>query len=92
MTVPANAHLAVEMETIAFTNTQAREADFEVKCKAVTLRSTAAVRIGFDSQVASATSFLLPADVAVDIVNIEFTRVSAQGDAGTGNLHILARR
>ena len=90
--ISSNAHLADEMETIAFVNTQAREADFQVKCKAVTLRATAAVRIGFDSQVASATSFLLPADTVVEIEPIEFTRLSAQGDSGSGNLHILARR
>ena len=90
--VSSNAHLAVEMETISFVNTQAREADFQVKCKAVTLHSTELVRIGFDSQVASAGSFLLPADVAIDIRDIKFTRISALGEAGSGSLYILARR
>lgn len=90
--VALNADKAVEMETIAFTNTQAREADFEAKCKSVSLHASAAVHIGFDSQVANANSFLMPANSTLEIQNIEFTRVSAQGDAGTGNLYILARR
>jgi len=83
---------AIESETIAFNNTNPLEADFEAKCKAVVLRSTAAVYVAFD-QVANTTSFLLPSDTVVEIHEpCEFTRVSALGSAGSGTLYILARR
>lgn len=89
--VAANAHLMVEQERIAFTNTSSKEADFEAKCKHVTLRSTAAVHISFDRP-ANSGDFLLPTDTVVEINDIEFTKVSALGNAGSGTLYILARR
>ena len=90
--VSSNAHLAVEMETISFVNTQPREADFQVKCKGVSLHATELCHVGFDSQVANTSSFLLPADVVVDLEPIEFTRISALGNSGSGTLYIIARR
>lgn len=91
--ISSNAQLAVEQERIAFTNTEVHEADFRVKCKGVTFYSTAAVHIGFDGEPASTGSFLIPATTVVDLRQpLEFTRVSALGDAGSGTLYILARR
>lgn len=84
-------YLAVEQERIAFTNTSSLEADFESKCKACTLRSTAAVHIAFDRP-ANTGDFLVPADTVVDLDTIEFTKVSALGNSGNGTLYILARR
>lgn len=89
--VATNAHLMVEQERIAFTNTQSKEADFEAKCKHVTLRTTAAVHIAFDRP-ANTGDFLLEADSSLDITAIEFTKISAVGNAGSGTLYIMARR
>lgn len=89
--ISATAYLATEQETIAFVNTQSKEADFEAKCKGVTLRSTAAVHIAFDRP-ADTSDFLLPADSVVDITDIEFTKISAIGNSGNGTLYIIGRR
>lgn len=82
---------AVEQELIAFNNTNPTEANFESKCKHVTLRSTAAVHVAFDRP-ANTGDFLLETDTSIDIQSIEFTKVSALGNAGSGSLYILARR
>lgn len=92
MSVPANAHLSVEQEQIAFNNTNPLEADFEAKCKGVALHTTAAVRISFDRP-ANSGDFLMPANTTLNLDhNIEFTKMSALGNAGSGTLYILARR
>ena len=82
---------AIEQERIAFNNTNPLEADFEALCTGIVLRSTAAVHVAFDEP-ANTGSFLLPADVAIDIQPFKFTRVSALGNAGSGTLYILGRR
>ena len=92
MTVPANAYKAIEQETIGFNNTNPLEANFEVKCTAIVLRSTAAVHVAFD-ETANTSSFLLPADTAIEFhPPFEYTRVSALGNAGSGTLYIIGRR
>lgn len=89
----ANAYVAIDQETIAFTNTQAREADFQTGCKAVALRTTQDVHIAFDRPANSGDFLLKSTDGVVEFHEpFQFTRVSAIGDSTTGNLQILARR
>lgn len=82
---------ATESEVIAFSNLLPKEADFEAKCKCLTVHSTEDVHIAFD-EVANTGSFFVKADVMIDLPNTEFTRISALGNSTTGNLYILARR
>jgi len=91
--VSQNASLAIESEKIAFINTSSKEANFEVKCKSILLKTTANCYIAFDRP-ANADDFLLEAaDRVVEIHEpMEFTRVSALGASGTGTLYIIGRR
>ena len=83
--------LANEMEVIATSTTVVKEADFESKCKAVTLHCTEDVHVDFD-KVANSGSFLLKKDLMINIPNCEFTRVTALASSTGGNLYIWARR
>lgn len=83
--------LAAENEKLTFTNTAPSEANFETKCKGVLVTPTADVHIAFDG-VADKDDLLLKANVTVDITYVEFTRLSAIGNAGSGILYIMARR
>ena len=83
---------ALDSEVIAFDNTNPKEANFEAKASGVVLNSTADVHVAFDG-VANTGSFLVPADTPIVIdPPCQFTRVSALGSSGSGNLYILARR
>lgn len=89
--VSPTAHLAVEMENIATITGASKEADFQAKCTAVTLRTTKACHIAFDRP-ANTSDFLLEPDSSLDIHNIEFTKVSAIAASEAGVLYIMARR
>ena len=82
---------ANEMEVIATSTTVVKEADFESKCKAVTLYCTQDTHVDFD-KVANSGSFLLVKSIPLDIPNCEFTRVTALASSTGGNLYIWARR
>lgn len=91
--VAANADKSIESENISFVNTQSREANFEAKCKAVTLKTTANVYIAFDRPANTGDFLLEAADRVVTLeVPTEFTKVSALGASGSGTLYILVRR
>ena len=83
--------LAVENEKLSFTNTASTEANFESKCKHVTLNATDNCYIAFDRP-ANTDDFLLLADTMLDITFIEFTKISAIGVVGSGTLYIMCRR
>ena len=88
--IEANAFLAVEQESIA-TGTSGKRADFQSKCKHVTLHCTEDAYISFDRPVQSG-DFFLKADVMIDIKDIEFTYIEALQVTSGGVLYILARR
>ena len=83
--------LAVESEKMSFNNTSSTEANFVAKCKHVTLHATANCYIAFDRP-ANTDDFLFLKDTMFDMTLVEFTKISALGVAGSGTLHILARR
>ena len=82
---------AAEQESIAFNNATATEANFETLCKGAIIRTTADVHIAFD-EAANTSSFLLCATDEPMCFPLNFTRISAVGDSGSGTLYIIAKR
>ena len=83
--------IAAERENIAFVNTVSKEANFEAKCDAVVLKTTADVYIAFD-RAANTGDFLLQSTDGVVSFPVEFTKISALGVSGSGTLYIFGLR
>ena len=83
---------AIESESIAFNNSNPVEANFEAKCKAFYVKTSANVYIAFDRPANTADFLLEAADRVVQLQPVEATKVSALGASGSGTLYIIGTR
>lgn len=92
MSVHANQSIAVQSDSVAFTNAQNTMVDFGAKIKHLLVKTSANVHLGFDTAANTSDFLLASTDLAVDISPCEATKLYVLGASGTGTLYFIARR
>ena len=88
----ANTSIAVQSDSVAFNNSTNTEVDLGSKAKSLIIKTSAYVRIGFDTP-ANTSDFMLEAsDRAVRIFPCEVTRLFLLGNSGSGTLYYIVSR
>jgi len=91
MAISTKADESAQQEKISFNSSNSTEVDFETLCTAIILKTDADVYIAFDRE-ATNDDFLLEVTDLVVNFPVNFTKVSALGASGTGNLSIIGLR
>lgn len=92
MAVHANQSIAVQSDSVAFNSSTNVEVDFGAKIKHLIVKTTADVRLGFDTA-ANASDFLLAStDLSLRISPCECTKLYLLGNSGSGTLYFIASR
>ena len=91
MAINAQQSVAIDSRSVAFGNGDNTEIDLGAKSEELLLKTTASVRLGFDTP-ANADDFLLEVLDRVVRVKGECTRLYARGESGTGTLYIIVVR
>jgi hypothetical protein len=82
---------SAQQEKISFNATTPTEVDFEGVCTKVVLKTDADVYIAFDRDATDSDLLLETTDLVVNFP-VNFTKVSALGASGIGNLSIIGLR
>lgn len=92
MAVHANQSKAVQSDSVAFNSSTNVEVDFGAKIKQLIVKTSADVRLGFDTAANASDFMLVAADLVVRISPCECSKLYVLGNSTTGTLYFIATR